>query len=373
MLLFEQQPFEVFCGDALETLKSLRVKVDCVVTSPPYFNQRQYGSDGKELGQEINVGEFIASLVNIFMNIPLQPWGNIWVNLGDKRGKRGELLCVPERFVLAMQAAGFLLIDKVVWAKEIIDVDGINVGGHCMIEPAPGRLNGNGYEPFYRFVWDSGTAWSDVYAVNIPRAHVEGTRYRPGHLMKCETAIEGRRLTNVWSISTSNRGKGHFAPFPAVLVERPIAMTCPEWVTANSPRERIIEMVEYDEKKPKAKRVFGQYSLSTEQSANGTMSPEELAKKAGRQDTGRDYVAKHATHKGWTNEDVPAEPGIVLDMFSGTGTTGEATIKLGRRFIGIDLYPEFAQRTRERCQAAVQTVTEAKEATGQSPTQGSSC
>lgn len=355
MPLFEKHPFEVLCGDASELVHTLP-PIDMVCTSPPYYNQRNYGNNGKELGQEAGVEDFIAALVNIFASIPLQPWANIWVNLGDKRGENGELLSVPERFVLAMQQKGFLLIDKVIWAKEIINVNGKNVGGHCMIEPAPGRLNGNGYEPFYRFVRDADVAWSDMCAVNIPREHVESTRYKPEYLMECETAIEGRRLPNVWSISTSSRGKGHFAPFPVSLVERPIAMSCPEWVTANGPRERLIDKVEYDEKKPKAKRVFGQYSLSTEQSANGTMSAKELTQKAGRQDAGRSYVAKHAVHMGWTNANLPAVPGVVLDPFCGTGTTGEAAIKLGRRFIGIDLYQEFAKRTQKRCQAVWESI-----------------
>jgi DNA modification methylase len=358
MPLFEQAPFEVLCGDALQTLLSLpkSTRIDCVVTSPPYFKQRKYGDDGKELGQEAGVGEFVAALVDVFAAVPLQPWGNVWVNIGDKRDKNGGLLCVPERFIIAMQEAGFLLIDKVVWAKEITDVDGKNIGGHCMIEPAPGRLNANGYEPFYRFVRDKKSAWTDMWAVNIPREHVIGTRYKPEHLMECETAIEGRRLPNVWSISSSSKGKGHFAAFPVALVERPIAMSCPEWITEAGPRERITETVEYDEKKPKAKRVFGQYSLSKDQSATGTMSGKELTEKAGRQDAGKGYVAKHAVHKGWTHEDLPATPGIVLDPFCGTGTTGEAAIKLGRRFIGIDLYREFADRTRERCRTTWESL-----------------
>ena len=184
-------------------------------------------------------------------------------------------------------------------------------------------------------------------AINIPREHVLGTRYRDKSLMRCETAIEGRRLTNVWSIPMSTQGQGHFAPYPIALIERPIAMSCPEWVTAAGPRERIIKKVGYDEKKT-SKRVFGQYS----QASNGTMTASELVQKAGRNDAGSGYVAKHAVHVRWTNEDSPAVPGIVLDPFCGTGTTGEAAIKLGRRFIGIDLYPEFADRALERCEKA---------------------
>jgi DNA modification methylase len=346
---FSAKPFVIYQGDALDIVRRLSSNVDCVITSPPYFKQRTYGDSDKEVGNEPTVDEFLVSLVNIFVSIPIQPWGSIWVNLGDKRGKHGELLAVPERFIMAMKTSGFLLIDKVIWAKEVIHVDGTNTGGHCMIEPAPGRLNGNAWEPFYRFVPNTGSHWTDMCAVNIPREHVVGNRYKDKSLMKCETAIEGRRLPNLWSIATSSRGKGHFAPFPEALVERPIAMSCPEYVTAAGPRVRDIKHVEYDEKKsPNAKRVFGQYSLSSEHSETGPMSPDELSKKAGRADTGRGYVAKHAKHVGWTHDDIPSTPGIVLDPFCGSGTTGAVAIKLGRRFIGIDLYQEYADQSSSR-------------------------
>jgi DNA modification methylase len=32
----------------------------------------------------------------------------------------------------------------------------------------------------------------------------------------------------------------------------------------------------------------------------------------------------------------------------GSGTTGEVALKLGRSFIGIDLYEEYVQMTKER-------------------------
>jgi site-specific DNA-methyltransferase (adenine-specific) len=165
---FAEQPFAILCGDALTTINGLQgIKVDTVITSPPYYKQRSYGNNtALEIGREESVDIYVSSLVTILSAIPLNRWGSIWINIGDKRA-HGELLCVPERFIIAMQDAGFHLIDKVIWAKEAVDLDG-NASGHCMIEPANGRLNGNGWEPFYRFVIDPKQAWSDTCAVRIP-------------------------------------------------------------------------------------------------------------------------------------------------------------------------------------------------------------
>src|ERR1700721_4817186 len=121
---FSCQLFTIIRGDAIEALKQLPTKVDCVITSPPYYLQRSYGTSSSELGRESSVAEYISDLVNVFREIPLEPWGNIWVNIGEKRGKQGELLGIPERFVTAMCDAGFYRIANVIWAKESVRIAG---------------------------------------------------------------------------------------------------------------------------------------------------------------------------------------------------------------------------------------------------------
>lgn len=368
---FSTQPYVNYEGDALDVVQRLDCKIDCVVTSPPYFKQRKYGESDQELGQEPTPTEFVSSLVNIFIALKpkLNPWANVWVNIGNKRGSNGGLLAVPSRFIIAMQDAGFHLVDEVVWAKEVVPVDGKALG-HTMIEPADWRLNANGWEPFYRFVLDTNKAWSDTCAVRIPR---DATNFfqkeTPGqkveqhpyeHEMECVTALEGRSLTNVWHIGTARKGKGeHFAAYPAALVERPIAMTCPEWITPAGPRERITVSTEYSEGAGKSKRIFGQYSHIKNAADEATLTPEEKIDlesyrgKAGRMDTARHYIPRYPLTTGWTHADLPAEPGVVLDPFSGTGTTGEVALKLGRRYIGIDLYAECVERSNKRCHEAL--------------------
>ena len=339
-MTFSCEPFAIIRGNAIEVLKQLPTKVDCVVTSPAYDQQRIYGTSSSELGREPSVAEYISNLVDIFRAIPLEPWGSIWVNLGDKRGKHGELLGIPERFCLAMNDAGFFRIDNVIWAKESVRIDGTSVG-QAMIEPEPRRLNGNGHEPFYRFVLDPKQAWSDTCAVRIPRQNVDDVRYLPEELMRCHTSLEGRNLTNVWNIPMGQTRESHYAVFPTALIERPVAMTCPMEITEQGPKRRRIEMVPYEEARPFS-RGIGKY----------TKPEEETRTKSGRQDTGRQYVPRKPVTVGW-EPDLPAiRRGIVLDPFCGTATAGEVAVKLGRHFIGIELYENYAQIAEDRCRQA---------------------
>ena len=99
-----------------------------------------------------------------------------------------------------------------------------------------------------------------------------------------------------------------------------------------------MEMVEYDDGRVRGRRT-GKYTSGT-------------VKTAGRNDVGRPYIAKYPNTIGWTEIHDGWTPGIVLDPFCGTGTTGVAALMLGRRFIGIDLYQEYADIARARCQKA---------------------
>jgi site-specific DNA-methyltransferase (adenine-specific) len=286
------------------------------------------------------VAEYISNLVNVFKSIPFEPWGSIWVNIGDKRGKHGESLCIPERFCIAMNDAGFYRIDSVIWAKESVRIDGTSVG-QAMIEPAPRRLNANGHEPFYRFVIDPRQAWSDTCAVRIPGKNVADIRYLPEELMACHTSTQGRNLTNVWNIPTGQTTESHYAVFPPALIERPVAMTCPLEVTAQGPKRRIVEMTPYEEARP-VNRAVGKYSKPEE----------ETRAKSGRQDTGRPYIPRKPVTVGWQPDLPTIRRGIVLDPFCGTATSGEVALKLGRHFIGIELYEENAQIAEDRCRQA---------------------
>ena len=81
-------------GDALAMLKTLPANsVQCCITSPPYYNLRDYGVDG-QIGLEESPVEYIAKLLTVFREVRrvLRSDGTLWVNIGDSYagGKRGR-------------------------------------------------------------------------------------------------------------------------------------------------------------------------------------------------------------------------------------------------------------------------------------------
>ena len=105
----------VLVGDALERLRQLPDEyVDTVVTSPPYFNLRDYHVAG-QLGQEGHVDEWVTALVAVGRECRrvLAPYGSLWLNLGDAYSTgdrygapRKSLLLGPERVARALVADG---------------------------------------------------------------------------------------------------------------------------------------------------------------------------------------------------------------------------------------------------------------------------
>lgn len=142
--------FNMDVKKALQHLVNEGVTVDCIVTSPPFYGQRDYGVDG-QIGLEQHPREFIEQLVEVFdlCGQLLKDTGSLWVNLGDtywsgkgahkseevKQGARRfgvrpqdlsgdgkwtrpkQLLLIPHRFAIAMQDQGWLVRNDNVWVK----------------------------------------------------------------------------------------------------------------------------------------------------------------------------------------------------------------------------------------------------------------
>ena len=109
---------EIIIGDCLDVLKGLPDEsVNCCVTSPPYFNLRDYGIDG-QIGLEKDPAAYIETLVRVFGEVQrvLRRDGTLWLNLGDSYAEK-DLLGIPWRVAFALQADGWYLRSDIVWSK----------------------------------------------------------------------------------------------------------------------------------------------------------------------------------------------------------------------------------------------------------------
>jgi DNA modification methylase len=154
----------IVIGDALNQLRRLPdASVDCVVTSPPYFRLRDYAAAG-QLGLESHVDEWVEPLAALTAEVHrvLVPSGTLWLNLGDtysghpsQGAGRKSLLMAPERLALRLQQDGWIIRNKIVWAKP-----------NPMPTSIPDRLNTT-YEVIYVLVKQS-RYFFDLDAIRVP-------------------------------------------------------------------------------------------------------------------------------------------------------------------------------------------------------------
>lgn len=302
----------ILTGDALTTLESLPAgSVDCVVTSPPYFQLRNYGTAG-QLGMEQTVDDWVANLRQVCGAAAqvLVPSGALWLNLGDSFSRHPRygapakgLLLAPERLLLALADDGWLVRTKVIWHKP-----------NAMPTSVNDRLKLS-YEVIYflvrrrRYFFDLEAIKEPVRSMKVRRMGTPGVgrpqwvgplaASRPGLRPVRESdavARTSKTPDDVWSIATRGaRGLEHPAMFPPELVRRPILATCPIEVCTNCGRGR-------------------------------KASEQTMPCKC----------------------DASTRPGRVLDPFCGSGTTALVAQELGRDFVGIEINADYVRLAEQR-------------------------
>lgn len=344
---FIQDPdVTVYVGDALQTLRTLRPEsVDCVVTSPPYWALRDYGTEG-QLGLEKSPDDYVAHLVEVFMEVRrvLVLSGTVWLNLGDTY-KDKDLVGIPWRVAFGLQKAGWRLRSAIIWAKANPIPESILDRPTCSHE--------------YLFLLSKDTRYFyDSFAVREPaewkrwgdqtspkyqdRPGVKGHSIAPRTLEELDLEkrrVAGRNMRDVWFMPTQPYPEAHFATYPEELVRRCILAGCPELVCrmCGKPRERIVERIVPDDP--------GRGDGSKLRDAQGLSA--KAASTAKRQ-LGQAYQdqldANPPQTTGWTDcghDDYRA--GIVLDPFIGSGTTALVARKERRHAVGIEISEEYAR------------------------------
>jgi site-specific DNA-methyltransferase (adenine-specific) len=314
----------VLQGDALAVLRTLPdASVDCVVTSPPYFQARSYQGGAQEFGQETHIDEWVEHLRAVAAEIArvLVPWGAFWLNVADVFASRPSegapaksLLLGPERLAQALLADGWLVRNRLSWTKP-----------NPLPSSAADRLT-QSWEFVYLLVRER-HYFFDLDLIREPLAKAEAPRPRPtpdrrtchgardhGHSGLTRLSREGVRghplgknPGDAWRIAGA-RVRGHGASFPAELIRRPILATCPERVCTRcgKPWQRARHPV----------RLVG-----------GQAQPRALVP---------------------CSCGAATRPGLVLDPFMGSGTVALVARQYGRDWLGIELNPKYVQLTRDR-------------------------
>lgn len=260
--------------------------IDTVVTSPPYFQQRDYGSD-LQIGQEMSPTAYVERLAELFAELRnvVKPSGSAWVVIGDKYIK-GELLGMPWRVCLAIKDTGWVLRSDCIWHKP-----------NAMPSSAKKRPTID-HEYIFFFSNSKKEYFYDADAIREPhvtfteKSRMKGGRGHFGkrggtpengknqgdsnlHDARWDQAFhpKGRNKRSVWSISLSKCRDAHFAVYPESLVKTCLDASCPP-------------------------------------------------------------------------------DGVVLDPFSGAGTTAVVARKTGRRFVAIDCVPEYIEIAKQRLERA---------------------
>lgn len=303
----------IITGDAREVLKTLPDQsVHCCVTSPPYWGLRDYGVDG-QLGLEETPEEYVDNLVQVFCEVRrvLRDDGTLWLNLGDSYASGGK-----------------------------------GGGGSFMHERRDG-------------------SWHH-------RSQVNGWRSPP-------PGLKPKDLVGIpWRVAFALQEDGWYLrsdiiwhkpnPMPESVTDRPTKAHEYIFLLAKSQRyyydaEAIMEP---------AVRAGDTQTFGGGKGRNYRPEKGDPNYRAGSEQWGRTITTGDKRNKRtvWT---VPTSPfsgahfatfpeeliqpcilagcpvgGTVLDPFFGSGTTGLVALKLDRRYIGIELNPEYVKLAKER-------------------------
>lgn len=338
--------------------------VDLIVCSPPYYGLRSYTDGGEhyegQIGAEETPREYIANLLRCtaeWVRV-LKPGGSIFVNCGDKYNSAASghksLLGLPWRYALGcIDDLGLILRRDIIWHK----VNGLpeSVTDRCRTS----------HEYLFHLVKQP-RYYAAVDEVREPVQADQHSMSRRGRTDRRLAAADGGQTSaanplgklpgSVWEIADDETpavwkiasqplvvpeylGIQHFAAFPVSLV-KPVILgwsppgICLECGEGRRPVADVTRRVDGGTERPAADLRRGN-ARQRGQGATSTL---------GRTPT--------ATITGYAcacpQPYAPTRPAIVVDPFSGTGTTAMVASVLGRIGIGVDRSADYCRLARWR-------------------------
>jgi len=166
----------------------------------------------------------------------------------------------------------------------------------------------------------------------LEQEHPHSIRVKGGHTGDY-THPRGKNPGDLWRIPTHPFPAAHFATFPPTLIEPIIKAGSPRWICSKcgKPRIRITEPT------PEYAKKLGKSVHNHKDDLKRGMRYDKV------------YNAEYMT-TGWSDCGCGESwnPGVVLDPFCGSGTALRVARRLGRRFIGIDIVPEYVEMAHRR-------------------------
>ena len=390
-------------GDCTELLPTLAPgSVQTIVTSPPYFGLRDYGllpTDWPEvtyvpvaglepitipamrccLGLDPTPAAYIGHLVHTWRLLApvLRDDGTCWLNLGDsyagqggqgpqagdefKARRRGQelitraaryvggglksknLLGIPWRAALALQADGWYLRSDIIWAKP-----------NPMPESVTDRPT-RAHEYLFllakseRYYYDAAAVAEPLsapskFAGNRAQQVAATGGIISGGTSTHKNEITARNRRTVWSIATQSYSGAHFAVMPEALIEPCIlagssARACEH---CGAPWVRVVERESNWQERKAAGATAGNVGTSEtyQNGVHGKNMSHDLGSKTMR-DLGLAPSCACADNTG-------SSASVVLDLYGGSGTVGKVATRLQRDAVLIDLNPDYIALQAER-------------------------
>ncbi|MGE5661123.1 MAG: DNA-methyltransferase [Ignavibacteriales bacterium] len=303
---------KILHGSALDKLKELESEsVDCIITSPPYYALRDYKVDG-QIGNEKTIDEYVDKLIAVFTEAKrvLKKEGTCWIVLGDtysgggndRNGINNTLACrvrsVDYKAISKPKRDSIFSPKTLCMVPERFAIKMIDNGGwilrnkiiwkknNCMPSSAKDRFTID-YEFIYFFTKSKKYYFKTQYEP-LQKSSIE--RIKKGFITDDTKYDNIKRDTGVGNLRNGSN--------PSI-----------------TPDSRIKRCVWTINTKPFAEAHFAVF-------------PEELVKQC-------------------LDAGCP-ENGIVLDMFMGAGTTALVALKHNRKFVGIELNPDYVDMAMKR-------------------------
>jgi site-specific DNA-methyltransferase (adenine-specific) len=223
--------FKIHQGNCLDILKVLpKQSIDCCVTSPPYWNLRDY-ENPDQLGLEKTPEEYIHKLSRIFHEVQrvLKDTGTLWLNLGDTY-KNKNLVGIPWRTAFLLQQEGWNLRSDIIWHKICAMPES------CTDRPTRDHEYVFLFTKSLDYFYDQDSIREEHKWAAKDKRSVYGPTNKSGKTTKGKYAMShngafnkiGKNIRTVWSLTTIPYKDAHFAVFPEKLVEPCIKAGCPE-------------------------------------------------------------------------------------------------------------------------------------------------